>query len=124
MDSISSNPAPFGRSAVAGSGNTAALTAEQQQALAKLHQAAQQMESLFVDMLFKEMRKSAPPVALTGKTSHAEQTFGEMLDTKRAEELSKTGSLGIGKILEQQLRASVLGEARGPAPAPATEPEP
>ena len=100
------------------------LTAEQQQALAKLHQAAQQMESLFVDMLFKEMRKSAPPVALTGKTSNAEQTFGEMLDTKRAEELSKTGSLGIGKILEQQLRASVLGEARGPVPAPATEPEP
>src|ERR1700681_3788429 len=71
-----------------------------------------------------ERRKSAPPVSLTGKTSNAEQTFGEMLDTKRADELSKTGSLGIGKILEQQLRASVLGEARGPAPAPATEPEP
>ena len=86
------------------------LTADQQQALAKLHQAAQQMESLFVDMLFKEMRKSAPPVSLTGKTSNAEQTFGEMLDTKRADELSKTGSLGIGKILEQQLRASVVGD--------------
>ena len=100
------------------------LTAEQQQALTKLHQAAQQMESLFVDMLFKEMRKAAPPVSLTGKTSNAEQTFGEMLDTKRAEELSKTGSLGIGKILEQQLRASVLGETGVPAPVPPTEREP
>ena len=95
------------------------LTGEQTQALQKLHQAAQQMESLFVDMLFKEMRKSAPTVSLTGKVSNAEQTFGEMLDTKRAEDLSKTGSLGIGKILEQQMRAAVLGT---PPAAPPTGP--
>ncbi len=105
MDPISANPA------------AAPLTNEQQQALKKLHQAAQQMESLFVDMLFKQMRKSAPPVSLTGKTSNAEQTFGEMLDEKRADELAKTGSLGIGKILEQQLRASVLA---GPPAAVST----
>ncbi len=88
----------------------APLTNEQQAALKKLHQAAQQMESLFVDMLFKEMRKSAPPMSLTGKTSNAEATFSDMLDEKRAEALSQSGSLGIGKILEQQLRSSVLAE--------------
>jgi len=88
----------------------APLTNEQQQALQKLHQAAQQMESLFVDMLFKEMRKSAPPMSLTGKTSNAEATFSDMLDEKRAEALSQSGSLGIGKILERQLRASVIAE--------------
>jgi len=88
----------------------APLTNEQQQALQKLHVAAQQMESLFVDMLFKEMRKSAPPTSLTGKTSNAEATFSDMLDEKRAEALSTSGSLGIGKILEQQLRTSVLAE--------------
>jgi flagellar protein FlgJ len=88
----------------------APLTNEQQDALKKLHQAAQQMESLFVDMLFKEMRKSAPPMSLTGKTSNAEATFSDMLDEKRAEALSTSGSLGIGKILEQQLRASVIAE--------------
>jgi len=88
----------------------APLTNEQQGALKKLHETAQQMESLFVDMLFKEMRKSAPPVSLTGKTSNAEATFSDMLDEKRAEALSKSGSLGIGKILEQQLRSSVLAE--------------
>jgi flagellar protein FlgJ len=87
----------------------APLTSEQKQALQKLHQTAQQMESLFVDMLFKEMRKSAPQGSLTGKPSQAEQTFADMLDEKRAESLASTGSLGIGKILEQQLRASVLG---------------
>jgi Rod binding domain-containing protein len=102
------------------------LTAEQQQSLKKLHETAQQMESLFVDMLFKEMRKSAPPVSLTGKTSNAEQTFGEMLDTKRADELAKTGALGIGKIIEQQMRSAVIGTAGSPAvpAAPATPPAP
>src|ERR1700681_3788428 len=69
------------------------------------------MASLIGDMLVKEMRKSAPPVSLTGKTSNAEQTFGEMLDTKRADELSKTGSLGVGKLFrsgEAQERAAGL----------------
>ena len=102
---------------IGGAPSAQPLTAEQTQSLKKLHEAAQQMESLFVDMLFKEMRKSAPPVSLTGKTSNAEQTFGEMLDTKRAEELAKSGSLGIGKILEQQLRAAVVGTPPVPAPA-------
>ncbi|MBV8299518.1 MAG: rod-binding protein [Candidatus Eremiobacteraeota bacterium] len=88
---------------------SAPLTADQQKQLGKLHDAAQQMEALFVDMLFKEMRKSSPPTSLTGKVSNAEQTFGEMLDEKRAEELAKTGSLGIGAVLEQQLRSAVLG---------------
>jgi flagellar protein FlgJ len=94
----------------------APLTNEQQQALGKLHAAAQQMEALFVDLLFKEMRKSAPHASLTGKTSNAEATFSDMLDEKRAEELAKSGSLGIGAILERQLRASVVAE---PAPGPA-----
>jgi flagellar protein FlgJ len=87
----------------------APLTGEQRKALEKLHQTAQQMESLFVDMLFKEMRKSAPQGSLTGKPSQAEQTFADMLDEKRAESLASSGALGIGKVLEQQLRAAVIG---------------
>lgn len=121
MDSLSANPL---RSASGRSADSAdkTLTASQQQALAKLHQAAQQMESLFVDMLFKEMRKSSPPVSLTGKTSNAEQTFGEMLDTKRADELAKSGSLGIGAVLERQLRSAVVGEAPAAPASPASAP--
>jgi flagellar protein FlgJ len=97
----------------------APLTAAQQAALTKLHQAAQQMESLFVDMLFKEMRKTAPPVSLTGKTSSAEQTFGDMLDEKRSDELAKTGALGIGAILEHEMRAAVLRTVAAAPAAPA-----
>ena len=89
-------------------GGDAAVPADRQQALAKLHDTAQQMEALFVDMLFKEMRKTAPEGGITGPPSQAEQTFGEMLDEKRAEQLASTGSLGLAKLIEQQLRSAVL----------------
>ncbi len=99
---------------------TTPLTAAQQQQVAKLHDAAVQMESLFVDMLFKEMRKATPQVSLTGQPSQAEQMFGEMLDEKRSEQLAATGSLGIAKVIEQQLRSAVLG----PVPAARSIPAP
>jgi Rod binding domain-containing protein len=102
---------------------SAPLTASQQQALAKLHQTAQQMESLFVDMLFKEMRKATPQESLTGKPSQAEKTFGEMLDSKRAEQLATTGSLGIAKVIEDQLRSAVVGSVP-PTPVPPSSGEP
>jgi flagellar protein FlgJ len=103
--------------AAAGAPAVRPLTNQQQQALSKLHGAGQQMESLFVDMLFKEMRKSAPSTSLTGKTSNAEETFEAMLDEKRSEALSKTGSLGIGKMLEQQLRGAVIADPGSAASA-------
>jgi Rod binding domain-containing protein len=57
------------------------------------------------------MRKTAPQGGgLTGQPSQAEQTFGEMLDEKRAEQLSQSGGLGMAKVIEQQLRAAVLAD--------------
>jgi Rod binding domain-containing protein len=85
------------------------LTDEQKQALKKLHAVAQQFESLFVNMLFKSMREASPQTSITGdKQSNAESTFTEMLDEKRSEAISQTGAFGIAKVLEDQLRASVL----------------
>jgi Rod binding domain-containing protein len=112
MDPLSPKPAP-----------AAPLTASQQRALGKLHDAAVQMESLFVDMMFKEMRKATPQVSLTGQPSQAEQMFGEMLDEKRSEQLAQSGSLGIAKVIEQQLRAAVLGANPAAPAAPAADPK-
>lgn len=85
------------------------LTDEQKAALKHLHTAAQQFESVFIDMLFKSMRAASPQTSVTGdKLSPAETTFGEMLDQKQSEEMAKTGSFGIAKILEDQLKGSVL----------------
>jgi len=93
------------------------LTSEQRSALKKLHDATQQFESVFVNMLFKTMREGQSKTSITGKIGEAERTFGEMLDEKRAEDLAKTGSLGIGKLMEAQLRQSVIGSVQsGVAP--------
>jgi Rod binding domain-containing protein len=93
------------------------LTADQQAKLQKLHDAATQLEGVFVGMLFKEMRKSAPETSIFGKVDQAEKNFEDMLDEKRADLLAKSGQLGIAKIVEQQLRASVLGSPGGAAGA-------
>jgi hypothetical protein len=85
------------------------LTAEQKLALKHLHETAQQFESLFVNMLFKSMREAAPQTSITGdKQSPAETTFTEMLDEKRSESMAQTGAFGLAKVLEDQLKASVL----------------
>jgi flagellar protein FlgJ len=94
------------------------LTAEQTTALKHLHAAAQQFESLFVNMLFKSMRAASPQTSITGeKLSPAETTFTEMLDEKRSEALAQTGSFGIAKVLEDQLKASVLANPEQAAKA-------
>jgi Rod binding domain-containing protein len=86
-----------------------AYTPEQKAALKNLHATAQQFESLFVNMLFKSMRAAVPQTSISGeKLSSAETTFTEMLDEKRSESMAETGAFGIGKILEDQLKASVL----------------
>lgn len=85
------------------------LTAEQKEALKRLHATAQQFESLFVNMVFKSMRAASPQTSISGeKQSSAETTFTEMLDEKRSESMAQTGAFGIAKVLEDQLKASVL----------------
>jgi Rod binding domain-containing protein len=97
--------------------SSAPLTPDQQAALKKLHEAATQLEGVFVGMLFKQMHAEKPDSDIFGKTSNAENTWNDMLDEKRADAIAKTGSFGIAKIVEQQLRASVLASA---TPAPGT----
>jgi flagellar protein FlgJ len=88
--------------------STPPLTADQQAALKKLHDAATQLEGVFVGMLFKEMHSTVPTDGIFGKQSNADQTWNEMLDQQRADQIAKTGSFGIAKMVESQLRASVL----------------
>jgi Rod binding domain-containing protein len=62
-------------------------------------------------MLFKSMREAAPQTSITGQQlSPAETTFSEMLDEKRSEAIADTGSFGIAKILENQLKGAVLAD--------------
>lgn len=89
----------------------APLTPDQTSALKRLHQATTQLEGVFLQMVMHEMSKSVPKDSLTGKQSSAEETFSGMLDDERAKAIAQTGTLGIAKVLDQQLRASVLADA-------------
>jgi flagellar protein FlgJ len=101
--------------------SSAPLTPGQTAALAKLHDAATQLEGVFVGMLFKEMHEGQDKTDIFGTTSNAEDTWNDMLDEKRADAIAKTGSFGIAKMVESQLRASVLASAP-PVPGPAALP--
>ncbi|MGH8164974.1 MAG: rod-binding protein [Rhodanobacteraceae bacterium] len=90
----------------------AVLTPDQQAALKRLHQAATQLEGVFLNMLFKAMRDTVPQDTVFGTQSAGESTFQEMLDGQRADQMAQTGSFGVAKVLEAQLRASVLSDAR------------
>ncbi|MBV8245773.1 MAG: rod-binding protein [Candidatus Eremiobacteraeota bacterium] len=88
------------------------LTAAQKAALARLHTACTQFEGVFLDMMFKAMRETVPQDGgIFGKQGPGEETFTEMLDEQRSQSLAQSGTLGIAKVLENQLRASVLGNA-------------
>lgn len=88
-----------------------ALTTQQQQALQRLHSAATQLEGVFLDMLLSAMRDTVPKESVFGKQSMAEDTFSQMLDEQRAQSVAKSGSFGIAKVLEEQLRSSVLSDS-------------
>jgi Rod binding domain-containing protein len=96
-------------------GNSAPLTADQQAALKKLHAAATQLEGVFVGMLFKEMNSTVPTDGILGKQTNAEAMWKDMLAEKQADAIAQTGSFGIAKMVENQLRAQVLGNP-GTAP--------
>jgi|GEM_PF-1445505 Rod binding domain-containing protein len=91
--------------------NTTPLTAEQQAGLKKLHDAATQLEGVFVGMLFKEMHSSVPKDTIFGKQSNADDMWQSMLDEKQSDAIAKTGSFGIAKMVESQLRAQVIGSS-------------
>ena len=87
------------------------LTAAQKTALQKLHDAATRLEGVFIGMLYKEMQKTIPKDGIFGKQSNAESMWQDMLADKQADAAAKTGSFGIAKMVESQLRSQVLASA-------------
>jgi len=89
----------------------AQYTPQQKAALEHLHTAATQLEGVFLDMLFSAMRETVPKQTIFGEQSNAEQTFQSMLDEQRSQQMAQSGSFGIAKVLEEQLKQSVLADA-------------
>jgi len=97
---------------------TSELSPAQQEALKRLHTATQQFEGVFLGMLMKSMSDTVSKESIFGKQSNAEEMWSGMLDEQRAQAIASSGSLGIAKILENQLKASVLANADTESKAP------
>ncbi|MCP3953481.1 MAG: hypothetical protein GY697_14880 [Desulfobacterales bacterium] len=74
----------------------------------RLRKACQDMESLFIHQLLKEMRATIPKSGLFGK-SHAQDIYTGMLDGRLAQEISQNRGLGLSTLLMRQ-----LGVVEGP----------
>lgn len=70
----------------------------------KITEVAQEFESLFIEMMFKEMRKTLNNNDLSGMNSPGKDIFNDMLYTEYAKESSKLGGFGLAKMIEQSLK--------------------
>ena len=87
------------------------LTAEQQQALKRLHEAATQFEGVFMEMVMNAMQETVPQQSIFGQDSGSEQMWQGMLNDERSQAMAQNGGLGIGRVLEEQMRGQVLSDA-------------
>jgi peptidoglycan hydrolase FlgJ len=88
------------------------LSAEQKQALSRLHQAATQLEGVFLEMVMNSMQDTVGKESIFGQSDdQSEDTWQSMLNNERAQAMAQSGTVGIGKVLEEQLRNQVLSDA-------------
>ena len=70
---------------------------------AKLREAANEFEAIFIQQMLKSMRKTSLESDLLPK-SEGEKIFRSMLDEQYAKLSAKSGSLGLGQMIYQQLK--------------------
>jgi flagellar protein FlgJ len=73
---------------------------------AKLREAANNFEAIFIQQMLKTMRKTSFESDLLPK-SEGEKVFQSLLDEQYAQISAKSGSLGLGEMIYQQLKPKV-----------------
>ena len=76
----------------------------------KLKKACSELEAIFVNMMFKQMRNTVQKSGLVDGGS-AEEMFEDMLFDKYAEEVSTGQGTGLGDVLYKQLAKSMKKES-------------
>lgn len=71
-----------------------------------LKKACQGFESFFLNMMFREMRKTVPKDELFGE-SNAMDIFRDMHDTEVMENVAKAGGIGIADMMYKQLSPQI-----------------
>jgi peptidoglycan hydrolase FlgJ len=63
---------------------------------------AREFEAMFIAQMLKSMRETVGKDTLTGG-GRGEETFRSLLDQEYAAEASRTGGIGLARVIEQQL---------------------
>jgi peptidoglycan hydrolase FlgJ len=69
---------------------------------AKLRDACQGFEEMFMEMMYKEMRNTVPDDALLGN-SNADKIWQSMMDSEMMKSATKGGGVGLADMLYRQL---------------------
>ncbi|MGI6145108.1 MAG: rod-binding protein [Peptococcia bacterium] len=85
--------------------------AEREQDNAKLKQACQEIEAMFVQHMLKQMRATVPKGGLIPE-SMASKMYQEMLDAEYSKLIASSPhhSLGIADLIYQQLKPQIVGQ--------------
>jgi len=89
---------------------------------AKLKQAAQNLEGMFVQQLFKAMRETVPEQEGIVSGGAGEDIFTGLLDQHLAAETPKHWEGGLSDAIYRQMRRGLPADAIAPAPAPTIDP--
>jgi flagellar protein FlgJ len=74
------------------------------QELKTVREKCQEFETIFIKMMFEEMRKSLKPPASGSKAlDQGKDIFNEMLYEQYAKSLSREGGIGLGDMIYKQL---------------------
>lgn len=73
---------------------------------AKLKQACQDFESIFLNFLLGKMRDTVPKSDLMG-SSHGEDVYRGMLDDELAKQMAASGGVGLADTLYRQIEGTI-----------------
>jgi len=68
-----------------------------------LKEASEQFESLLLNFMIREMRATVPESGLLPR-SMAEEIFTDMMDEKIADDMAKSGGIGLSRLIFDQLK--------------------
>lgn len=69
----------------------------------KIQEVAEEFESLFIEMMFKEMKKTVNKTSLFGENNASREIFDGMLNTEYSKLISQTGGFGLADMIKNSL---------------------
>ena len=92
------------RTVLSGSTQHNKTDTKQAKELQSLRHACREFEAIYVNEMYKSMRKTVPESDVFGKKGMAEDVYREMLDMEMARQTAAGDGMGIGKAMYQQLQ--------------------